>query len=458
MARWNRRHFTLGCASLMAGLLVGCERERPTIQSVSEPAAPPGLAGAEVTVDDLQAILDRRAAAVKEDDEQAFLADLDQSNQKLLARQRLVFANLRQLEFDTFRYLTSDTIAAPPGQNGMSRFAPVIGVAKLTIDAAPGGVAPAEAFVYDVVVTDGKPVVVDIVPVTGRNVGELAPTADVLANAPWNTTPLEILKAGNVWLAGDESVDNLQQYADAAQTQVAEVEALWGDRSRFPGYILFFSGKKRNLRAWYDYGKLSDQTHGTEHPLQGVRRNGQVYGGQYAGSRIVVNLRNIQQAGRDPVSVMRHELAHAVTARATTVDVGVGTAFSVVAPRWALEGFARWVQYLESPDGQAEQRAIVADGVAAGRFADTTPETETFYDGQSVAFNYAVSSLVFGFAERIAGRDAAIEFYAQTIDHVDLPGEPLVTLPAFDGICQRVLGMGSSAFLRDWSSFVRSGG
>jgi hypothetical protein len=95
--------------------------------------------------------------------------------------------------------------------------------------------------------------------------------------------------------------------------------------------------------------------------------------------------------------------------------------------------------------------------VAAGMFADTTPETESFYDRSSVHFNYAVSASVFDYAEQIASRDDAIELYAQTIEHGDLTGEPLVTLPAFDGICQRVLGMGSSAFMQDWAAFVRSG-
>jgi hypothetical protein len=56
-------------------------------------------------------------------------------------------------------------------------------------------------------------------------------------------------QVGNVWLAGDDTVDDLQTYADGAQSQLSQVEALWGDRSRFPGYILFFSRKKSNLRV-----------------------------------------------------------------------------------------------------------------------------------------------------------------------------------------------------------------
>ena len=456
MPRWNRREFTIGCTSLMAGLLVGCERERPTLQAVSEPAAPPGLAGAEATIDDLHTILERRASAVQEDDEQTFLADLDQSNQKLLERQQTVFANLRQLEFDKFRYLTPGIIPPLPDENGVSRFAPVIGIAKLVIDAAPGGVAPAEAFAYDVTMRDGTPVVGDIVPITRRNAEKVAVSTQVYANAPWNTTPLEIVKAGNVWLAGDDTVDDLQTYADAAQAQVAEVEALWGDRARFPGYILFFTRRKPNLRAWYDFGKQSDLFEGVQVPLQGVRRNGEVYRGRYAGSRIVVNLQSIELNGDDPVHVMRHELAHAVTARATAVDIGLGD-FSVIAPRWAIEGFARWVENLESPDRQSQQRGVVADGVASGLFDDTTPQSDGFYDESSIQFNYAVSASVFDYAQQTASRDAAIDLYAQTVELSDLPGEPLVGLPAFDGVCERVLGVSSAAFMQDWASFVRSG-
>ena len=454
MSRWDRREFTVACASALAGLLVGCQRERPTIETVSEQP----VLRHEPTLDDLHAILDRRVGAVRAGDEQAFLADLDQSNAQLLERQAMVFANLRQLPFKNLRFETPGVIQPlPDPATGVSTFAPVIGIAKLKVDAAPGGVAPAEAFRYDLVHADGRAQVTDVVPLTRRNAGDFSVRPEVYANAPWNTTPLEVVNVGNVWLAGDESVPELRDYAAAAQAQAGAVEALWGDRSRWPGYIMFFTRKKSNFRKWYDFRLKGNQFEGFQTPLTGVRRTGEVFPGRYAGARIVVNLANIELFGDDPALVMRHELAHAVSSRVTAVGIGLSEDFSMVAPRWAIEGFARWVENQEHPQRQAGQRAVVAEGLRAGRFGDAPPDSETFYDRPDIDFNYAVSSTVFSFTEQAAGRDAVIELYARAVDHTDMTGSPLVTMPAFDGICQEVLGMGSADFLQQWSRFVRNG-
>lgn len=414
---------------------------------VSEPP-PTGI-----TEEHLRGILDRRAAAVEQGDEAAFLADLDQSNAELIERQKMVFSNLRQLEFDELRYVTNRVLVglAQREADGAYVLSPVIAITKLTADRSAGAVAPAEAFQYKVALRDGSPVVTDIVAITRRNAKKLRHSTGIYANAPWNTTPLQILNVDNVWLAGDDSVSDLEQYLDAARGQVRDVEALWGDRTRFPGYVLFLTRKRKNFRTWFD-SNTPAKFEGYEMPLQGVRSNGEPFIDEYAGSRIVVNLESIAVNDDDPVLVMRHELAHAITSRATSVDFGLG----FVAARWAVEGFARWVENLNHPDRQAQQRAMVAGGVRAGTFTGTLPRSETFYD-DDIHFNYAVSASVFSFAERVADRDAAVEFYAQVIQYTDLKGEPLVTLPAFDAVCTQVLDMDSEAFLQRWAGFVRNG-
>lgn len=88
-------------AVLLVGLAVaGCGQvERPTIRTIS-----PEESG-DPEADALRAILDRRAKAVRNADERAFLADLDERNERLISEQKRLFANLRQFEFTNFSYV-----------------------------------------------------------------------------------------------------------------------------------------------------------------------------------------------------------------------------------------------------------------------------------------------------------------------------------------------------------------
>jgi hypothetical protein len=445
-AGWSRR------AVLLAGLAVaGCGHERrPTIEGVAEETS------GEPTGNDLQQILDRRAKAVQNSDERTFLADLDQSNETLVQHQKMLFANLRQLKFGNFSYV-AERIAGSREQSGAYRFSPVIQVAQLTTDAGPGGVAPAETFQYLLVRKDNKLVVTEIVAATRSNAEKLRITGP-LADAPWNTTPLKVLQAGDVWLAGDDSVPDLDRYAAAAQAEAHKVEALWGQRIRFPGYILFFTKNNANFRTWFSFGAASNfsaDVEGVQVPLRGVRKTGQEYAGQYAGSRVVVNLRSTAIGGDDPQVVMRHELAHAVTARAMAVSMG-GFIGVLGAPAWAVEGFARWVETLEYPNRKSQVHAIVASGVAAGRFHGKPPLSKTFY-GPDAGFNYDVGASVFTFIEQTKGRDAAVEFYASVVQYNDTEETAVADAPVFNAICKRVLGVPGATFLQRWSGFVRGG-
>jgi hypothetical protein len=443
----SRRGVLLGG---LAGLAAaGCgHSSRPTIEDVAEPAS------GEPTKTDLAKILDRRAKALAQGDERGFLADLDESNRRLVDQQRMVFANLRQFTFTSFHYNT-ERIHAVPNDKGTYRFGPVYEVTQLTADAGPGGVAPASTFRYSLAKKGGKLVVTEILGITASNYKDVDfAFAGLPADAPWYTTPLKVIRAHDVWLAGDDSVPDLDRYASAAGNQVRKVENLWGDRTRFPGYVLFFTRENDNYDRWFslkagnDAGGIKFRPEGSAAALSGIRRDGSVYSGQFAAARIVVNLNSIAINGDSPELVMRHELAHAVTSRA-----------KVVGPRppvWAIEGFARWMEAVEFPHRRAAIRADVASGVAAGKFPGKPPGPKMFY-GDDASFNYDVSSTVFAFAEQTTGRSAAIALYAGLIQFPDFDGAPLVDKPVFDEICRAELGTSGSAFLRQWASFVRRG-
>ena len=392
----------------------------------------------------LKQILDRRAKAMEQGDERAFLADLDQNNTRLIEQQRLFFTNLRKFKPTTFRYL-APAIDDRTVEDGVYRFGPVHEVIQLDADAGPGGVSPAATFRISAVQRGDQLVITELAGLTGQNAAKLR-VSGLPATAPWYTTPLTVKRSGNVWLACDASVTDLDRYAAPAEAEAKSLEQMWGSRTRFPGHVLFLTNDHKNFGTWFgagEAGNFQPTFEGFEFPQYGVRQNGEVYREQYAGSRITVNLKVIASFGTDPRLVVRHELAHAVTARATALSPGNGL---LGPPRWAIEGFARWTE----GTGDQMRRAVT------GSFKGRLPTTAEFY-GKDIGYNYAVSSTAFDFVERAKGREAAVEFYESVVQYNDGDGASVVDLPIFNAVCTRVLRMSATDFKQRWATFVRTG-
>lgn len=436
-------------AGLAVLLLVACGNNRATIVSESVNN------GGEATVDDLQKIVDQRAQAVLHHDQHAYLADLDTSNQRMTAQQRMTFANLTQFQFSDFHFVLDQTNRrTAEGNAKVTRFFPVVQIAQLAAtDAGPPGVAPGESFEYDLTTKNGKWTVADLLPLTREMVSARGLVYAPPADAPWDVTPLKVVHVGDVWVAGDDSVRDLDKYAEAARAEVGRVEGVWGQRTRFPGYALFLSSNKDHLHAWYSLGAFIDKYEGVAVPVQGVRTNGQIYQGQYVGSRVVVNLLNIALLGSNPNPVMRHELTHAVTTRAMLVQSG-GDTFVAQVPRWAQEGFARYVESMDNPAGTL---ASVGQGVRQGKFNGKLADSDHFYDGDdgTVGFNYDLGASTFIWIAQTRGQSTAVEFFARLSQYADVSGQSLVETPVFDSLCNQVLGMSASSFLSQWGAYVR---
>jgi hypothetical protein len=43
------------------------------------------------------------------------------------------------------------------------------------------------------------------------------------------------------------------------------------------------------------------------------------------------------------------------------------------------------------------------------------------------------------------------------VKYTDFAGEPVAELPAFDGVCRRVLGISATEFTNGWANYVRNG-
>jgi hypothetical protein len=424
------RRAAICSVALLAVATAACQRT--TIASED------GTGSDEIRPADLQAILDRRAHAVQSRDEKAFLADLDPANQGLVSHEQMVFNNLKQFTFADVRFFSTRTL----GENG-GVTASVDELLKLTADDAPGDVGPAEGFTYHLQKRDGRWLVTAMEPASGSD--RLPNTA--ADGVPWNISPLKVIQVGSVTLAADDTVPDLQTYAAAAQSQYQKLLALWGNRPHFPGQVLFFSHDEARLRQWYNYPRARIPE-GQTFYRTGVRKDGQVLVGQFAGARITVNLNKISLTGDEPELVMRHELTHAVTARNESPSSGSAT--------WVDEGFARFVENAERPDRRQNVAREVAAGVRAGKFTGKPPgeDSDTFYAGsvQEVSLRYALGSTVFQFVADRKGMAAAVDMYQE------LQGGPVVSdvgSPVFDRLCQKIVGIPASTFLSQWVAYVR---
>ncbi|MEU4625403.1 hypothetical protein AB0G04_36205 [Actinoplanes sp. NPDC023801] len=450
MSDLSRRSLLAGGAAL---LLTGCssEEKKPLI---NEEDAQPGfeLPGAAPKAA-LRAILERRARAVRDRDEAAFLADLDldQSQAALVKQQKMLFGNLRQFTFKTFDYVIPESVIEPKVKDGLFLF-PVAAIEQFPIDDAGTGALPGEMFQYTVREENGKYLIRDIVAKTSKNYAALD-VAGPFAEEPWNTTPLTVIKVGDIWLAADASVTDLSTYARAANAEAEQIDKLWGDRTRYPGTLLFFTRDEESFRTWYGFGEASnfkDTIEGIAPFSTGLRTNGSPFDGQFTGSRVVMNLQRIDAFDDDPRRVMRHELAHGITARARNAGFTLGNETSDV-PRWAVEGFARWTETVGNP-----KRAAAVLRYARQGFTGRLPRSKDFY-GKKMGQHYAVGATAFLFAEKLKGTAAAVDFYAAVIQHTDVADLVVAELPVFSGICRSVLGLDSTAFYRQWSGFVRNG-
>jgi hypothetical protein len=152
---------------------------------------------------------------------------------------------------------------------------------------------------------------------------------------------------------------------------------------------------------------------------------------------------------------MRHELAHAVTARATSV-ASVSGSLVLTAPRWAIEGFARWVETVGNAERMEYVRYVMGVMVSSGRFTGKLPGVQEFFC-ENMPFHYDLGASVFAYAEQVKGQPTAVEFYARIIENTETLETPITETPVFDKICRDVMGVRGAAFLEQWANFVRRG-
>jgi hypothetical protein len=384
-------------------------------------------------------MLHRRARALLDGDEQAWLADIDPAKKETLDAERMRFANLSRLGLQSVD-LIPDSVSAtrpPPRVAGPSAYDPpyegyVKGLFQLACDTALTRSDYLCRFRWD----GKKFLITEVLPI--RSSGEtekyakphLSGLNSVIDN-PWDEMPLKFVKAGSVIVAAARSSRwNPADLASTAQKANDFVRSVWGAEPAPKGFVVFLADARQAAEWFGPKGDVSAFPGFVLNPAIAkpdgsmkftVPKPGEEAGQTRAGSRLVLNMDLIKTVDR-AYPILVHEMAHAIGSylmpqSAVLLDQK-GNSSVLDFATWVIEGFAEWIEHISIP-GEL-QRSL--NQVRAGwskyhksRSDPGFPGNDHFYDAKPIAWNYDMSASFFAAVERVAGRAKAVAMYKHLI-------------------------------------------
>jgi hypothetical protein len=332
-------------------------------------------------------ILARRAAAVRDKDRSAFMADVSR-DARFRAEQRRLFDNLAQVRFTAWDY---ELVDAPYNDPSLERkyrrpyhLASVLLRYQLAdFDAAPVARPQGLTFAFE----DGAWALASdsdldtLLPQPGR--------AD-----PWDRRAVVVVDREDALLFADAADEaSAEELADVAQDAVDRVASVWPKGWRRKVVILAVRDE-RMLESYFQYQLASsDDVAAIAAPVYGEvpgwssRADEERDWELPQRSRVVINPRYFDPEDPYNIDLLTHEIVHVATQHQTWAG----------APTWLTEGSADYVAWGRPPDGTVPLPRRLRKQVKAG--AVELP-TYWFYD-RNVRSNYVVAYLA---AAHIADR------------------------------------------------------
>lgn len=278
----------------------------------------------------VRALLDRRATAVRQHDEAAFLATVDPSESGVYARERQTFENLAAVPFGSFGY-SIDTGPADerprlPQYGSAASFTPNVTVsyALSGYDARPVQLHEAYTFVRRArgwllggdqdLAASGTPGDVDL----------------------WDSGPVIVVHGqGSLVLAHPQAADLAQLVASEADRDIPDVTAIWGNDWAQKVVIELPTTQHELGQLIHENGDLS-QIAAVQSTELATTASGAP---EQVGDRVAVNpvpFGELSAVGRRVV--LTHEITHVASRRSTNKDV----------PLWLVEGLADYAGFQRS--------------------------------------------------------------------------------------------------------------
>lgn len=396
--------------ALLGTLLAGC--------SSGDDTSLLGHAG-KVSRDEEQHVLDQRSRAIRDGNLDAFLATLDRSDAKLLARQRRYFANLRQLPLQELSYtvLKSDWPAGLRAPGWPSEVAvPQVKVSTQLrgFDTMPVQRVTGFAFGRE----DGRVVIISELTGAGRQFPGSNP-------APWDLVRIHVRSdLHTLQLYDDTTWDRAGTVAAVLRTGVADVRRAvpypWDGRA-----VVYVFGRRAVLNS-FDGVPGGNITHlgAMTFPMYAVLGQPAV-----AGIRFTLLPSSLRAGPAFLDRIVRHELTHVALADR---DDGV--------PVWFAEGIAEYVGAREVPQDQRRIATVALERARQG--VDRMPSSRGF-NGADQAWHYALSWMACDYIAATRGEGALWRL----MEALHAGGEG-TTDASQDAVLESVLGLDGAELAR----------
>ncbi|RZT26278.1 hypothetical protein EV649_0019 [Kribbella sp. VKM Ac-2569] len=272
----------------------------------------------------LDVILARRSAAVLDGDLKGFLASVDPKQTQLVARQRMLFTNLRKFGFSTLQYFTADGFDAVPAL--VEKFGAAAFSTRVMMRYQISGLDPRPVQTdlgYTFAPRAGAWVLVD-----DTGIDELLTEAG--HRQPWDFDEVQLVRRGKVVVVVDKREASLgTKVAKVADKAVASVRKHW-ERPWNGAVLVVAMPQQRVMSTLWTAGSGDGWTIAAKAVtlFEGEQMGKPI--GRPIGSRIVVNPALRKRLEKD---LLVHEMTHVAT-----------STLGLNAPIWAVEGLAEYVR------------------------------------------------------------------------------------------------------------------
>ncbi len=383
-------------------------------------------------------LLDRRAKAVRERDEQAFLATVDpEADRVFVLNQRRLFQNLAKVPLTTWSYelhpndaLDVDDLPAEVTAGADELWAPAVDLryALRGGDVTPTSRAMGYLFARHSEAEGGGWYL--------RSDNALDRLGRRTWRGPWDFAPCQVTTTRHGIVVShpgnDQIVERLASELDPAVRAVGDIwPTSWSER-----VVLMLPDSPGEMKAMV----------GPDFPVDSVVAVAVADRVDHAsrtatGQRVVLSPNGVRALSLPSLRVvLRHEITH-LAARTDTVDGS---------PTWLLEGFADYVGYRDSDVTLAEGAPDLAQRVRSSGPPGALPEDRAFRgSGAELDQAYQQSWSLARFVADRFGEDRLVKLY-RTLAAVG-PASARET----DDMLRDVLGMDRAKLVGDWQDYLR---
>lgn len=372
----------------------------------------------------VQALLDRRAAAVRAKDRSAFLADVDSADPVFFRRQTEVFENLIQLPLDDLAFIVEPaaTYASVISPQAIARYRAAVYAPGVTVRYRISGV-------------DSRSVTAPWVPVLGYSGHRWVIAAEAadkglpygVNGQAWDAGPISVVTSSHVVAAmSREDAGNASYLLGLAERGLGRVYAV--RQTGWTGKVFLTAVQDRRIFDTY-FSNAPERV--AEVAAIAVPYYDQVLdwhaNGAFAATRVVFNP---QQLSAQPEE-LEHDLAHEFT------HAAMGAVTVTATPRWLVEGFAEYVAY----KGETIAASAIRRSLHGTQPTERLPADGTFYDEPG---NYVTSWLACRMLVERYGEAKVIALYTA----FQQQGDQETNLNA-------ILGLGIAGLTTQWREYVK---